>query len=72
GSAFDSKRNLIWFQPDASSSQAGRGEFTSFDPVTKEFKYYGRVNLNPQPRLDQMMGYDPVNDLLVGTSFRSP
>lgn len=72
GSAFDSKRNLIWFQPDASSSQAGRGEFTSFDPVTKEFKYYGRVNLNPQPRLDQMMGYDPVNDRLVGTSFRSP
>ena len=70
--AFDTKRNLIWFQPDAQYSQYGRGEFTSFDPVTKEFKYYGKVDLYPQPRLDQMMSYDPVNDLLVTTSFRPP
>jgi hypothetical protein len=70
-SAWDSKRKLVWFSPQSGLA----GEFTSFDPVTKEFVYYGNGQGHNQGhigRLGSQMGYDPIHDKLVVTSFRPP
>jgi hypothetical protein len=67
-SAYDSRRGLVWFQPALGSE----GQFASFDPVTTEFKYYGKPSPARVGNLDSMMGYDPERDKLVITSFRLP
>lgn len=64
---YDSKRGLQWFQP----SQGKAGELTSFDAVTQTFAFYGWPYSYGIGGLDSMMGYDPDNDLLVMTTFRS-
>lgn len=64
-STYDSKRKLVWFQP-----AVGRpGEVTSLNVATGALAYYGKPNLG---QLDSVMGYDPVRDRLVMTSFRYP
>jgi peptidoglycan hydrolase-like protein with peptidoglycan-binding domain len=68
-SAWDSKRNLVWFQPAIGSGAPG--ELTAFNPATKTFTYYGKNRSTNLSTLDHVMGYDPVNDKLVETNFRS-
>jgi hypothetical protein len=66
-SAYDSKRKLIWFQPQ----QGRKGELTSLDPRTGARRYYGWPARSGVGGLDSVMGYDPQRDRLVTTSFRS-
>ena len=67
-SAYDSQRGLIWFQPGVGSD----GQFSSFNPVTTKFSYFGKPFTSGSGNLDSLMGYDPLHDKLVLTSFRLP
>lgn len=66
-SAYDSKRKLVWFQPQ----QGKTGELTAFNTATGAFTYYGRTTVSGVGGLDSLMGYDPSRDRLVQTSFRN-
>jgi hypothetical protein len=69
-STYDSKRGLIWFQPEQASTVNANGELTSFNVKTGALAYYGWPYTSGVGALDSMMGYDPVRDRLVLTSFR--
>lgn len=64
-SAWDSKRNLLWFQAVVPST------LTTFNPVSKTFAYYIQNRSSKFAILGHVMGYDPVNDKLVETNFRN-
>lgn len=66
-SAYDSKRKLVWFQPE----QGRKGELTSLNPKNGARRYYGWPPRSGIGGLDAVMGYDPKRDRLVATSFRS-
>ena len=72
-SAWDSKRKLVWFQPAVGMP----GEFTSLDPATMTFTYYGRPNAGMARKDSRLVSnkpigaYDPVHDRLVMTSFKN-
>lgn len=67
-SAYDSKRKLVWFQPQ----QGYPGGLTSMDTVNGTFRDYGWPRVNGLGTLDSMGGYDPQRDKLIMTSFRNP
>jgi hypothetical protein len=69
-STYDSKRGLIWFQPEQASTVNANGELASFNVKTGALAYYGWPYTSGVGALDSMMGYDPVRDRLVLTSFR--
>ncbi|MCC6710495.1 MAG: hypothetical protein IT492_23285 [Gammaproteobacteria bacterium] len=66
-SAYDERRNLLWFQPQ----QGYPGEFTSFEPATGKFSYYGWPFVSGVGNLGSSMGYDPLRDVMVATDFRT-
>ena len=66
-SAYDSRRHLIWFQPQ----QGYPGGLTAMDTVNGTFRNYGWPKVNGVGTLDSMGGYDPLRDKLVMTSFRN-
>jgi chitodextrinase len=68
-SAWDSRRSLVWNMPPYTSSG---GKFSSFNPATQVFTNYFKTNVSPfVSNVDSMMSYDPDNDKLVVTNFRS-
>jgi hypothetical protein len=69
-STYDSKRGLVWFQPEQASTPGAYGELTTFNVKTGALTYYGWPYMFGVGALDSMMGYDPVRDKLVLTSFR--
>jgi hypothetical protein len=68
-SAYDSKRDLFW-----ANGGSGTRSFVSFDPKPKaEGDRHGRFQNYPQRAAvtDAVASYDPVNDIIVYTVFRS-
>jgi len=68
-SAYDSKRELIW-----ANGGSGTRSFVSFDPKpTREDGRFGAFQSFPHRTAvtDAVAAYDPVNDLIVVTVFRS-
>ncbi len=68
-SAYDPKRDLFW-----ANGGAGTRSFVSFDPKPKaEGDRYGRFENYPQRAAvtDAVAAYDPVNDIIVYTTFRN-
>jgi hypothetical protein len=68
-SAYDSKRDLFW-----ANGGSGTRSFVSFDPKPKAAgDRYGRFENYPQRSAvtDAVAAYDPSNDIIVYTVFRS-
>lgn len=63
-SAYDPDHGVVWFQPNS----AYGGQFASLDPNTGTVISYGVPN---KSNLDQMMGYDKVNHVLVNAILRA-
>jgi chitodextrinase len=67
GSAWDSKRNLVWNMPQYSDNS----KLSSFNPSTLTFTNYVSSDSRPYiAAVDSMMSYDPDNDKLVISNFR--
>lgn len=69
-SALDTRRDLIWVEGGGASGTP----LSSFDPKGQnpDGTFGAWVNYQPQlPSLGAMGGYDPIDDVLVVTSFRS-
>ena len=68
-SAYDSRRDLFW-----ANGGSGTRSFVSFDPKPKaDDTRYGRFENFPHRAsvTDAVAAYDPVNDLIVYTTFRN-
>lgn len=62
-STWDATRHVAWFLSGATR------DLTKFDPATRVFTPLPKAPADIA-RLDSMMGHDPVNDLLVVSTFR--